>query len=165
MMKIIRIKAWKITTNLCYVLREFLKICCQRKKFLQTAVNICEIFTIGIISMLDIFIEPFKCWECCKCCKCCENCECCGSFDCCGCFKYCQYEEDIDKEYTKSLTFNEIYEGARDMKKFLFIQINICKHLEKDEKKEGESLKLKGLLDDIKKAYKELGDILNINKY
>lgn len=80
---------------------------------------------------------------------------------CYGCCKCCGCDEALEKERAKSMDFEEIKERANELNRFLLIQIKVCEHLKKEEKKPGETSKLKGTLLTIKKNYKELVNILN----
>lgn len=78
--------------------------------------------------------------------------------DCC---KNCDYEEDLEKECSQELDYEELREGAKQLNSVILNQINICIQLKKEEKRIGETLKLKGNLSTIKMHYKELTKILN----
>ena len=78
--------------------------------------------------------------------------------DCC---KNCDYEEDLGKECSQELDYEELREGANQLNSVILNQIIICKQLKKEEEKIGETSNLKGNLSIIKMHYKELTNLLN----
>ena len=145
----------------------------QRNERTTRNMNICEVCIIGITNFFDIFCRPSKfckyfkniiCCECFNCCKCCKLRKCCRSEKCFGyldCCKNCDYEEDLGKECSQELDYEELREGANQLNSVILNQIIICKQLKKEEEKIGETSNLKGNLSIIKMHYKELTNLLN----